>query len=46
MATETVQISQEEYTKLKKKEEIADSMLLQVESSLSDLEAGRIKKVR
>tara|TARA_Y100000310_G_C20434951_1_gene693289 strand:- start:576 stop:716 length:141 start_codon:yes stop_codon:yes gene_type:complete len=46
MATETVCISTEEYTILKKKEVIADDLVLQLEASLNDLEAGRIKRVR
>ena len=46
MEAETVCISTEEYVHLKKKEEIADDLLLQLESSLKDLEAGRVKRVR
>ena len=46
MEAETVCISTEEYIHLKKKEEIADDLLLQLEASLKDLEAGRIKRVR
>jgi hypothetical protein len=46
MATETVCIPKDEYLQLKKKAEIADDMVLQLESSLKDLEAGRIKRVR
>ena len=46
MTTETVSISQEEYTMLKKKEVIADDLVLQLDSSLKDLEAGRVKRVR
>ncbi len=46
MDTDTVCISTEEYMHLKKKEEIADDLLLQLEASLSDLEAGKIRKVR
>ena len=46
MTTETVSISQEEYTMLKKKETIADDLLLQLDASLKDLEAGRVKRVR
>ncbi|MBI2147632.1 hypothetical protein HYU19_04100 [Candidatus Woesearchaeota archaeon] len=46
MTTETVSIPIEEYQLLKKKEAIADDVVLQLEASLKDLEAGRIKKVR
>ena len=46
MATETVCIPTEEYTMLKKKESIADNLLLQLDASLNDLEVGRIKRVR
>tara|TARA_Y100000031_G_C8105013_1_gene330566 strand:- start:393 stop:533 length:141 start_codon:yes stop_codon:yes gene_type:complete len=46
MATETVCISQDEYTMLKKKEEIADDLGLQLDASLKDLEDGKIKRVR
>lgn len=46
MSTETICIPTEEYTLLKKKEAIADDILLQLESSLHDLEDGRVKRVR
>ena len=46
MEAETVCISTEEYLHLKKKEEIADDLLLQLESSLHDLEAGHVKRTR
>ena len=46
MATETVCIPMDEYQILKKKEVIADDLLLQLESSLQDIEAGRIRRVR
>lgn len=46
MATETVCISKEEYVLLKKKESVADDVLLQLDSSLQDLQKGRLKKVR
>lgn len=36
----------EEYNRLKKKEAIADDILLQLDASLKDLEAGRVKRVR
>lgn len=45
MKQETVTIPKEEYTKLKKKAEIADDIILQLESSLKDAEAGRIRRV-
>jgi hypothetical protein len=45
MKQETVTISKEEYAKLKKKAEIADDIVLQMESSLKDIESGRIKRV-
>lgn len=41
---ETVTISKEKYKSLVKKAEFADDVLLQLESSLRDIEAGRIKK--
>jgi hypothetical protein len=43
---ETMTISAEEYTQLKKKEKVADDLLLQLESSLNDLKTGKVKKVR
>lgn len=46
MTTETICISQEEYTMLQKKKAIADDLLLQLDSSLHDLETGKIHKVR
>ena len=46
MTTETVCIPSEEYQILKKKELIADNVLLQLEMSLKDLEMGKIKHVR
>jgi len=42
---ETITISVDEYDRLKKKEEIADDITYQLEMSLKDAEAGRIKKV-
>ena len=44
MATDTVNISKKEYTQLKKKEAIANDLILQLEASLKDLKAGKIKK--
>lgn len=46
MSTETVSIPVEEYTILKKKEKVADDLLIQLKASLHDLEAGRVKRVR
>ena len=46
MTQETICIPKDEYKQLKKKEAIADNLLLQVEASLNDIEAGRIKQVR
>ncbi|MBI1970137.1 hypothetical protein HYS47_00160 [Candidatus Woesearchaeota archaeon] len=46
MATETVSIPLDEYQLLKKKETIADDLLLQLESSLKDLKEGRVNRVR
>ena len=45
MKQETITIPKEAYNKLKKKAEIADDMILQLESSLRDAEAGRIRRV-
>ncbi len=44
MTTGTVSIPTEEYTLLKKKEVIADDLLLQLDASLRDIEAGKIKR--
>ena len=44
MESKTIMISEEEYNQLKKKEEIADDLVLQLEASLKDLEEGRIEK--
>ncbi len=46
MTTESVSISAERYDILVKKEAIADDLVLQMESSLRDLEAGRVRRVR
>ena len=43
--TETITIEQDEYALLKKKEKIADDIILQLKSSLYDLKAGRIRRV-
>ncbi len=45
MGTETVSIPKEEYTRLKKLEEIDQDLLNQLVSSLEDIKAGRIRKV-
>ena len=39
-----ITISQKEYKQLKKKEAIADDLILQLEASLRDLESGKIKQ--
>jgi len=44
--TETVCIPAERYEILKKKEIVADDILLQLEASLKDIEQGRIRRVR
>ncbi len=36
----------EEYETLRKKAELADDLLVQLEASVQDLKLGRIKKVR
>ena len=43
---ETITIPNEKYIQLKRKEKIADDLILQLEAGLLDLEAGRIKRVR
>ncbi len=45
MKQELVTIKKEVYERLKKKAEIADDILLQLELSLKDAEEGRIKRV-
>jgi len=40
---DTVTIPKEEYDSLKKKASLADDILLQLESSLKDIEAGKVK---
>jgi len=42
---ETITILKKEYERLKKKAEVADDILLQLESSLRDAETGRIRRV-
>lgn len=46
MTGTSVSISVEKYEQLKKKAAMADDILLQLEASLNDLEAGRVKQVR
>lgn len=41
---QTVTIAKTEYAYLKKKADFADDVLCQLESSLGDIEAGRIKQ--
>lgn len=40
---DSVTIPKEEYDSLKKKASLADDILLQLDSSLKDMEAGRVK---
>jgi hypothetical protein len=40
---ETVTIAREEYDSLRRKASFADDLLLQLEASLRDVQAGRIK---
>jgi len=42
---ETVIISKEEYTRLKRKAKIADNALVQLELSLNDLKEGNVTKL-
>ena len=42
MATQTISISQEEYALLKKKEVIADDLVLQLDSSLKSAFSTRV----
>lgn len=46
MATETICISREEYKLLKKKEAVADDILIQLDASLNSIEKGKLKRVR
>lgn len=46
MANSSVTITVEEYERLKKKAAVADDLLVQLEASLKDLEAGRVNRVR
>ncbi len=45
MEAETVVIVRGEYERLLKKSKVADDLLIQLEASLRDAEAGRIKRV-
>ena len=45
MKQETITISKDEYNKLKKKAAVADDIIVHLESSLKDAEAGRIRRV-
>ena len=45
MKQETITISKDEYNKLKKKAAVADDIIVQLEISLKDAEAGRIRRV-
>jgi len=42
--SDTITIPRTEYDNLRKKAEIADDIILQLESSLRDAEAGRVKR--
>jgi len=44
--SDTVTISKEEYSSLKKKAEIADDVLVQLKASFEDLKAGRVKPAK
>lgn len=46
MSTETVTIPIEEYAHLKKKEELADDLLLQLQASVQAIKEGRVRRVR
>ena len=45
MKQETITLTADEYDRLKKKAKIADDIVYQLEMSLKDAEAGRIKRV-
>ena len=45
MKQETITIPADEYDRLKKKAKIADDIIYQLEMSLKDAEAGRIRRV-
>ena len=44
MEQETVTITKEEFDRLKKKSEIADDALIQLEMGLQDIKEGRVSK--
>ena len=44
MVTQTVTITKEEYSLLKKKAKIADDAIVQLKLSLEDLRLGRVSK--
>ena len=46
MVSETISIPVEEYKLLKKKEVVADDLLLQLDASLNAIEKGKLKRVR
>ena len=41
----TINISEKEYQKLKRKEKIADSVMLRLKATLDDVENGRMRRV-
>ena len=43
---QTITIQKSEYASLKKKAKLADDILLQLEASLNDAEAGKIKPAK
>lgn len=45
MVSETISIPVEEYKLLKKKEAIADDIILQLDASLNAIERGKVKRV-
>ena len=45
MRQRTITLQIEDYKKLKRKAELADNVLLQLESSLEDMRNGRVKRV-
>ena len=46
MNAQTISIPVEEYKLLKKKEAVADDLLLQLDASLNAIEKGKLKRVR
>ncbi|MFH0876066.1 MAG: hypothetical protein V1859_09080 [archaeon] len=45
MTTESINIPLDEYNSLKKKAELADDLLVQLENSVNDLKSGKIKRI-